>query len=39
MNAFTDAQTAPIVYDEPSKFPPIDYDISVVVPENFSLRI
>lgn len=33
MNAFTDAQTAPIVYDEPSKFPPIDYDISVVVPE------
>ncbi len=33
MKAFTEADTAAIVYDEPSKFPPIDYDISLVIPE------
>ena len=33
MQAFADAENAPIVYDEPSKFPPIDYDISVVIPK------
>ena len=32
MSAFTDAETAPIVYDEPSKFPGVSYDISVEVP-------
>lgn len=34
MQAFADTDNAPIVYDEPSKFPPMDYDISVVVPSN-----
>ena len=34
MQAFADTDNAPIVYDEPSKFPPMDYDISVVVPAN-----
>lgn len=33
MQAFADAENAPIIYDEPSKFPPIDYDISVVIPK------
>ncbi len=32
MSAFTDADTAPIVYDEPSKFPGVSYDISVEIP-------
>ena len=32
MNAFADAENASICYEEPSKFPPMDYDISVVVP-------
>lgn len=32
MQAFADTQNASIVYEEPSKFPPMDYDISVVVP-------
>ncbi len=34
MQAFADTDNAPIVYDEPTKFPPMDYDISVVVPSN-----
>ena len=34
MQAFANTDNAPIVYDEPSKFPPMDYDISVVVPSN-----
>ena len=33
MQAFADVKNASIVYDEPSKFPPMDYDISVVVPD------
>ncbi len=33
MQAFADVQNASIVYDEPSKFPPMDYDISVVIPK------
>ncbi len=33
MQAFADVKNASIVYEEPSKFPPMDYDISVVVPE------
>ncbi len=33
MQAFADAEGAPIVYAEPSKFPPMDYDISVVIPK------
>ena len=33
MQAFSDFENASIVYDEPSKFPPMDYDISVVVPK------
>ncbi len=33
MNAFTEAEVAPIVYDEPSKFPGVSYDISVELPE------
>ena len=33
MNAFTDAETSAIVYDEPSKFPGVSYDISVEIPE------
>ncbi len=32
MQAFADVDNASIVYDEPSKFPPMDYDISVVIP-------
>ncbi|MBE6794346.1 MAG: phenylalanine--tRNA ligase subunit beta [Ruminococcaceae bacterium] len=33
MNAFTESETASIVYDEPSKFPAMTYDISVEIPE------
>ena len=33
MNAYANTEAAPIVYDEPSKFPPMDYDISVEVPQ------
>jgi len=32
MSAFTEAEVAPIVYDEPSKFPSMTYDISVEIP-------
>ena len=32
MQAFADVKNASIVYAEPSKFPPMDYDISVVIP-------
>ena len=32
MAAFTEAEVAPIVYDEPSKFPSMTYDISVEIP-------
>ncbi len=32
MQAFADVTNASIVYAEPSKFPPMDYDISVVIP-------
>ena len=33
MQAFADVENASIVYEEPSKFPPMDYDISVVIPK------
>ena len=33
MQSFADVENASIVYDEPSKFPPMDYDISVVIPK------
>lgn len=33
VNAYANTEAAPIVYDEPSKFPPMDYDISVEVPQ------
>ena len=33
MQAFADVENASIVYAEPSKFPPMDYDISVVIPK------
>ncbi len=32
VNAYSSAEASAIVYDEPSKFPPMDYDISVEVP-------
>lgn len=32
MDAFADSENASIEYEEPSKFPPMDYDISVIVP-------
>ena len=32
MNTFTEAEKSAIVYEEPSKFPPIDYDISLEIP-------
>ena len=32
MNAFADTENASITYEEPSKFPPIDYDISLDIP-------
>ncbi len=33
VNAYSSANASAIVYDEPSKFPPMDYDISVEVPD------
>lgn len=30
---FASVENASIVYEEPSKFPPIDYDISVIIPK------
>lgn len=33
VNAYSSADASAIVYDEPSKFPPMDYDISVEVPD------
>jgi len=33
MQAFGDQKNASILYAEPSKFPPMDYDLSVVVPK------
>lgn len=33
VNAYSSANASTIVYDEPSKFPPMDYDISVEVPD------
>lgn len=32
LNEFTSAETEAIVYEEPSKFPPMDYDISLEIP-------
>lgn len=32
INTFTEAEKSAIVYEEPSKFPPIDYDISLEIP-------
>lgn len=32
MSEFTEAENAAIIYEEPSKFPPIDYDISLEIP-------
>ena len=32
MSEFTQAENAAIVYEEPSKFPPIDYDLSLEIP-------
>lgn len=32
MNAFADAEDSGIVYEEPSKFPPMDYDLSLELP-------
>ncbi|MEE1172990.1 MAG: phenylalanine--tRNA ligase subunit beta, partial [Ruminococcus sp.] len=32
MNAFAAVSNASILYDEPSKFPPIDYDLSLELP-------
>ena len=32
MQAFADVKNTSIIYEEPSKYPPMDYDISVVVP-------
>ena len=32
MSEFTNAENAAIVYEEPSKFPPIDYDLSLEIP-------
>ena len=32
MNTCTEAEKSAIVYEEPSKFPPIDYDISLEIP-------
>lgn len=33
MDTFASVENASIVYEEPSKFPPIDYDISVIIPK------
>ena len=32
MEIFAQTENASIVYEEPSKFPPMDYDLSVIVP-------
>lgn len=32
MEAFGNTKNASIIYDEPSKFPPMDYDLSVIIP-------
>ena len=32
METFAQTENASIVYEEPSKFPPMDYDLSVIVP-------
>ena len=37
MQAFADVENASIIYSEPSKFPPMDYDISAVIPEGVLL--
>lgn len=33
MEAFAESANASIIYEEPSKFPPMDYDISIIIPE------
>ncbi len=33
VEAFANTKNASIIYDEPSKFPPMEYDLSVVIPE------
>ena len=38
MDAFASVKNASISYDEPSKFPPMDYDISVIVPSGVFFR-
>ena len=38
MDAFASVKNASISYDEPSKFPPMDYDISVIVPAGVFFR-
>ena len=38
MDAFAGVKNASISYDEPSKFPPMDYDISVIVPSGVFFR-
>ncbi|MBQ7745257.1 MAG: phenylalanine--tRNA ligase subunit beta [Ruminococcus sp.] len=38
MQAFADKKNASIIYDEPSKFPPMDYDLSVVIPSGVLFR-
>ena len=38
MDAFAGVKNASICYDEPSKFPPMDYDISVIVPSGVFFR-
>ena len=38
MDAFAGVKNASICYDEPSKFPPMDYDISVIVPTGIFFR-
>lgn len=34
VEAFANTKNASIIYDEPSKFPPMEYDLSVVIPES-----
>ncbi len=38
MDAFASVKNASISYEEPSKFPPMDYDISVIVPTGVFFR-
>ncbi len=33
IEAFAESENVGIVYEEPSKFPPMDYDLSLVIPE------